>query len=144
MGQLKNVLQLNPHREYFAQIVASTKRIVYRDQTPYWKKRLEGRDYVVIQFRNGYATEAPELQEEFLCVRQIRKWDKPVYAIRLGRILKIEPLKPSIGVERSAESGHGGRGCGLMVASGGNPDRLQQPWHASSCLQTWSYREAQI
>ncbi len=41
-------------------IAAKTKRIEYRDQTPYWKKRLEDRHYEVIHFRNGYATKAPE------------------------------------------------------------------------------------
>jgi ASC-1-like (ASCH) protein len=84
------VLHLNLHREFFAQIAAGTKRIEYRRRTAYWRRRLEGRQYDVIQFRNGYATRAPEMQVEFLCVRRIRKWGKPVYAIRLGRILKIK------------------------------------------------------
>ena len=84
-----NILHLNLHREFFAQIVARTKRIEYREQTPYWKRRLEGRKYEVIQFRNGYATEAPEMQVEFLGVRRYGKGRNAYYAIRLGRILKI-------------------------------------------------------
>jgi hypothetical protein len=52
------ILHLNLHREHFAAIVAGTKRIEYRDQTQYWRSRLEGRTYDVIQFRNGYAANA--------------------------------------------------------------------------------------
>ncbi len=84
------ILHLNLHREFFAQIVVRTKRIEYRDQSPYWRKRLEGRKYDVIQFRNGYATDAPEMQVEFLGVRRTTKDGKKVYAIRLGRILEIK------------------------------------------------------
>lgn len=87
------VLHLNLHREFFAQIAAKTKHIEYRDQTSYWRKRLEGRKYDAIQFRNGYATKAPEMLVEFLGVRRIKKWGKPHYAIRLGRILKIKRWK---------------------------------------------------
>lgn len=83
-------LHLNLHREFFAQIVAGTKRIEYRRQAPHWKQRLEGRTYDMIQFRNGYATLAPEMHVEFLGVRCIRKSGQPYYAIRLGRILKIK------------------------------------------------------
>lgn len=84
------ILHLNLHREYFAQIIAGTKRVEYRRQAPHWKRRLEGRTYAVIQFRNGYATLAPEMQVEFLGVRRIKKSGEPYYAIRLGRILKIK------------------------------------------------------
>ena len=83
------ILHLNLVRKYFAEIAAGTKRIEYRKRTAYWKVRLEGRQYDVIQFRNGYATKAPEMQVEFLGVRRIQKWGGRYYAIRLGRILKI-------------------------------------------------------
>lgn len=89
----RRILHLNLHREYFAQIVAGAKRLEYRRRTPYWKTRLENRKYDVIQFRNGYATNAPEMLVKFRDVRKIRKWGKPYYAIRLGRILKIKRWK---------------------------------------------------
>jgi len=89
------VLHLNLHREYFAQIAEGTKHMEYRRRTPYWRCRLEGRHYDVIQFRNGYATKALEMQLEFLGVRRIKKWGKPYYAVRLGRILKIKRWKRS-------------------------------------------------
>ena len=92
------ILHLNLHRQFFAAIVAKTKRMEYRRRTPYWKTRLENRKYDVIQFRNGYATNAPEMQVEFLGVRRIKKDGQNVYAIRLGKILKIrrwEKSRPS-------------------------------------------------
>ena len=82
-------LHLNLHRDFFAAIAAKKKRIEYRDQTPYWKKRLEGRKYDFIQFRNGYATNAPEMLVEFRGIRRYGKGPKAYYAIRLGRILKL-------------------------------------------------------
>jgi len=85
-----SVLHLNLHHEWFAAIVAKTKHTEYRLRTPYWKTRLENRKYDVIQFRNGYATHAPEMQVEFLGVRRIKKDGQNVYAIRLGKILKIK------------------------------------------------------
>ena len=89
MTAARRILHLNLHREFFAQIVAGTKRTEYRKHTPYWRRRLEGRKYDVIQFRNGYATKAPEMQVEFRGVHRVKKWGKHYYAIRLGRSLKI-------------------------------------------------------
>ena len=86
-------LHLYLHREWFAAIAAKTKRIEYRAQTPYWRQRLEGRKYDVIQFRNGYATNAPEMQVEFRGLRRYGKGRNAHYAIRLGRILKIKRWK---------------------------------------------------
>jgi ASC-1-like (ASCH) protein len=86
-------LHLNLHREFFAQIAAGTKRIEYRRRTPFWRRRLEGHHYDVIQFRNGYATRAPEMHVEFLGVRKYGKGRKSYYPIRLGRILKIKRWK---------------------------------------------------
>jgi len=89
MSIVKNILHLNLRREFFAQIAAKTKRIEYRDQTPYWRTRLEGRKNDVIQFRNGYATDAPVMVVEFRGLRRYGKGSKAYYAIQLGRILKM-------------------------------------------------------
>jgi hypothetical protein len=87
---MPDILHLNLHREWFAAIAAKTKRMEYRRRTPYWKTRLENRKYDAIQFRHGYATDAPEMQVEFRGVRRVGKWGKNFYAIRLGKILKIK------------------------------------------------------
>jgi ASC-1-like (ASCH) protein len=87
---MARVLHLNLYREFFAQIAAGTKQIECRRHTRYWRRRMEGRHYDVIHFRSGYATQAPEMLVEFLGVRSIRRWGKPHYVIRLGRILRIK------------------------------------------------------
>src|SRR5215211_7630842 len=87
---MKNILHLNLHRRFFADIAAGTKRVEYRKRTPYWRKRLEGRKYDVIKFRNGYATNAPEMIVQFRGVRKRhRKYD-----ILLGRVLQTKRWKP--------------------------------------------------
>jgi hypothetical protein len=70
---MPKVLHLNLHREWFAAIVAETKRIEYRRRTPYWKTRLENRKYDVIQFRNGYATYASEILKTLETFGRARK-----------------------------------------------------------------------
>jgi hypothetical protein len=90
---MKSILHLNLRREFFGKIAARTKRIEYRDQAPHWRSRLEGRHYDVIQFRNGYATNAPEMVVQFLGIRRYGKGRNAYYAIRLGRILKIKRWK---------------------------------------------------
>lgn len=84
------ILRLNLYREHFAAIIAKSKRIEYRDQTPHWRSRLEGRRYDAILFRNGYSAKAPEMLVELLGVRRYGKNRNAYYALSLGRILKIK------------------------------------------------------
>ena len=49
--------------------------------------RLEGRQYEVIKFRNGYAPKAPEMLVEFRGLRRYGKGRNAYYAILLGRVL---------------------------------------------------------
>ena len=58
----------------------------YRDLKDYWKTRLEGRAYDIVRFRNGYATDAPVMDVEFLGVE--KRHD--CYAIRLGKVLSLK------------------------------------------------------
>jgi hypothetical protein len=41
---MSEILHLNLHREFFAGIANKQKRIEYRKQSPYWRKRLEGQN----------------------------------------------------------------------------------------------------
>jgi hypothetical protein len=90
---MPKILRLTLHREFFAAIVAGKKRTEYREAKPYWRKRLEGRGYDLVLFRNGYARNAPEMLVEFCGVRRDGKGRNADYAIRLGRILKIRRWK---------------------------------------------------
>ena len=83
---MKKVLHLNLYRKYFDQILNKEKIIEYRDITPYWSKRLEGRHYDVIKFRNGYRKDAPEMVVEY---KGMYISDSE-YAIVLGNILETK------------------------------------------------------
>jgi hypothetical protein len=92
---MTKILHLTLKREFFAAIAAKKKPFEYREQKPYWRKRLEGRKYDVIKFRNGYSPDSPEMMVEFRGVSRGRKGRRTYYAIRLGRILKIKRWKAS-------------------------------------------------
>ena len=83
------ILHLNLHREFFDLIERGLKKTEYRECTPYWKRRLQGREYDVICFRNGYATKAPTMEVEYIAMGYRVVGSKKKYAIRLGRILKL-------------------------------------------------------
>ena len=87
---MKKVLHLNLYRKYFDQILKGEKTTEYREVTPYWSKRLEGRHYDVIQFRNGYAKIAPMMIVEFKGMGIVTFQTTPTYAIELGKILEIK------------------------------------------------------
>ncbi|NBT48186.1 MAG: ASCH domain-containing protein [Actinobacteria bacterium] len=91
----QRILHLNLHREYFDLIERGLKKTEYRRCTRYWKKRLEGRKYDVIRFRNGYATKAPVMDVQYVTKGFRVVGGKKEYAIRLGKILKIKNYKRS-------------------------------------------------
>jgi hypothetical protein len=86
---MTEILLLNLHRRFFAEIASKKKHIEYRGRTSHWRKRLEGRSYDFIKFRNGYATNAPEMLVEFRGLRRYGKGRQARYAILLGRVLRI-------------------------------------------------------
>lgn len=90
---MKTILHLTLYREHFANIVAGTKKTEYRDCSPFWRSRLANRKYDLIQIRNGYAKNAPEMLVEFRGCRIQRKGRNKKFAIRLGRILKLKRWK---------------------------------------------------
>lgn len=90
---MKRVLHLHLHREFFAKIAQGKKRTEYRKRSAHWRSRLEGKSYDLIQFRNGYATDAPLMIVEFRGIRKEGKGSAARYAIRLGRILKLRGWK---------------------------------------------------
>ncbi len=83
-------LHLTLHRKWFDSIASGEKREEYRDQTPYWKKRIEGHRYSEIHFRNGYRKEAPFMRIEFNGWRKTVLEGRPVYALALGSVIEIQ------------------------------------------------------
>ena len=81
---MKKILHLNLYRKYFDAIAEGTKTTEYRDKTDYWKRRIEGREYDIIKFRNGYATEAPTMLVEYSGYDITDR-----YEIKLGKIIEV-------------------------------------------------------
>lgn len=61
MQQLK-VLHLTLKKEWFDMIASGEKREEYREIKPYWQTRLIGKHYDLIEFRNGYGINVPNLR----------------------------------------------------------------------------------
>jgi hypothetical protein len=62
------VLHLNLERRFFDAIAAGTKPFEYRKATPYWKKRIVGKDFDEIHLMLGY----PSRDDESRILR--RRW----------------------------------------------------------------------
>jgi len=84
------ILHLAVLREFFDKIAKGEKREEYRDRTNYWKTRLEGRDYDIIRFRNGYGPDVPEMDVEWKSVEKVVRRGRPQYAIQLGKVLSVK------------------------------------------------------
>ena len=80
----EQILHLNLYRKYFDQIAEGTKTIEYRDKTDYWKKRIEGREYDIIKFRNGYAKDAPTMLVEYKGYNIGKE-----YELKLGKVTEV-------------------------------------------------------
>ena len=84
---MKKILHLNLYRKYFDSIVDGTKTVEYRNRTDYWKRRIEGREYDTIKFRNGYTKDAPIMLVEYL--GYCTSIDFEEYEIKLGKIIEV-------------------------------------------------------
>lgn len=81
------ILHLTLHRQWFAAILSGRKTVEYRSRTDYWARRLEDRDYDLVRFRNGYASDAPTMDVEWRGLSATTLDGLPVYAISLGAIV---------------------------------------------------------
>ncbi len=75
-------------------IRSGIKKEEYREIKPYWQKRLRGKEFDAIHFRNGYAKNAPSFTIEctgFYRGLGIVEWGAPegksVFILQLGKIL---------------------------------------------------------
>ena len=84
------VLCLTLHREFFDAILAGEKKTEYRENKEYWRRRLVGRTYEEVHFRNGYATKAPFMRVQYKGFREVRRRGEIQFAIRLGKILELK------------------------------------------------------
>jgi hypothetical protein len=72
---MRKILTLHLKKEYWQQIKDGKKKVEYRDVTPYWKKRLDGKEYSEIHLLLGY----PKAQDESKLIR--RKWNGYTFQI---------------------------------------------------------------
>jgi hypothetical protein len=84
------ILHLSLIREFFDDIARGSKTEEYRDRSDHWRTRLEGREYDIIRFRNGYGKDVPEMDVEFRGVEKVVRKGRPQYAIQLGKIVSLK------------------------------------------------------
>ncbi len=82
-------LYLTLRRCWFDEIAAGTKTEEYRDVTQYWRRRIVGRQYDEVHFRNGYRQDSPFMRVEYKGWKQSVWNGEPVFALQLGKVLEI-------------------------------------------------------
>ena len=88
-----SVLHLTLKKQWFDMILSGEKKEEYREIKPYWDTRLQNKEYDVIIFRNGYASDAPRFTIELLGIKKgfgNPKWggdSDEVYILSLGSII---------------------------------------------------------
>ena len=86
----QKILHLILKKKYFDKIYNRTKKTEYRDFTPYWKKRIEGKHFTHIHFRLGYAKDAPTMLVEIIDRNVVEYKDDLAYAFDLGKIIEVK------------------------------------------------------
>lgn len=84
------ILHLTLHRQWFAAIVSGEKIVEYRLRKPFWEKRLVGKHFDEVHFRNGYSRNAPFMRVEFKGLQNVEWEGQAAFGIQLGRILEIQ------------------------------------------------------
>ena len=81
-------------------IASGEKKEEYRAVTLYWEKRLLGKQFDIVRFRNGYSRNAPTIDVEFQDLRTGKaelKWSQNAnelyYIISLGKIVNEQANK---------------------------------------------------
>ena len=86
---MSNVLFMTLMRKWFYEILEGRKKIEYRLVKPYWTKRIVGREYDKILFKNGYGSKAPMMLVEYKGYH-LGVWrGDPAYCLELGDVLKV-------------------------------------------------------
>ena len=84
-----NILNLTLKKNWFDEILSENKKIEYREIKPYWIKRLEGKTFNEIYFRNGYSKSSPFMRVEWKGMTK----GQSLYQIHLGKILEVKNYK---------------------------------------------------
>lgn len=89
-----NILHLTLKKKWFDLILSGKKTEEYREIKPYWEKRLMGKTYDKVIFRNGYGNHAPWFTIELKGITQgigKSEWGaeegKRYFVLSLGEII---------------------------------------------------------
>lgn len=99
----KKILHLTIKRKWFDLIAQGKKTVEFREIKPYWTKRLRGKEFDEVHFRNGYRKDSPFMRVQWIVTgtnvtfvlgshleeNEIPK-TIPHYSIYLGEILEIK------------------------------------------------------
>jgi hypothetical protein len=92
-----SILRLTLKKKWFDMIASGEKCEEYRTPSKWILSRLEGKEYDVLEFKNGYGPNVPTMQVEFLGWHHFTgrpEWGfegwKPVVVIQLGRVISIQ------------------------------------------------------
>jgi len=97
------ILHLTLKKKWFDLIASGQKNVEYREYKPYWEKRLVGKEFQEVHFRNGYRKESPFMRIECLGIihvlpgtggglfnlkhgEDVNGWQ---FAIHLGKLLEV-------------------------------------------------------
>ena len=95
----KKILHLTIKKKWFDKIAKGTKKKEYREEKPYWDKRLldgEGfyKQFDEVHFRNGYGKDFPFMRVKCKSIEldyrdepEGRKW---YHIISLGKVLEVK------------------------------------------------------
>lgn len=100
------MLILHIHRAWFDAIAQGYKTVEYRSATPYWAKRLEGRDYDSVLLHNGYRPSDPQLVMDYSGCEKIEADGAEYYRLQLGKIRQVRnyQLLPRMALPAVADS----------------------------------------
>jgi len=96
MNTSQRVLRLTLKRKWFDMIASGEKCEEYRTPGKWILSRLEGKEYDLVEFKNGYGPNVPTMEVEYLGWAYSfgkRQWGgggqvgKPLATIYLGRVL---------------------------------------------------------
>jgi hypothetical protein len=95
-------LTLHLHRPWFDAIALGYKIYEYRELTPYWTTRVEGRKYDTIRFINGYGRDYPTMVLKYKGYDLHTHDGKQYYRLKLGPVLHVYNYRIPTTVPRKA------------------------------------------
>ncbi len=86
----KRILHLTLKKKWFDLIASGKKKVEYREVKPYWNKRLLGKVFDEIYFKNGYSKSSPFMRVEWKGMYSAVQAGKKCYFIELGKVLEVK------------------------------------------------------